>query len=242
MIAVLADIHANRPALVAVLAEARRRGATRLVVLGDVVGYHAEPDACVELLAGWPLDAVVGNHDLAAVGGADPYAGRVAASVQAWTASTIGPATRRFLEALPRRRALPWALAVHATFTHPDGVVGYVTPVTAERNLDALEASGGRLGLFGHSHVPALHVRGQPDRLSLEPGPVAIPRDLPAIFNPGSVGQPRDGDARASFAIFDPEEESMELVKVHYDIDATVRALAAAGLDRSLAARLREAR
>jgi len=149
---------------------------------------------------------------------------------------------RTLLAALPRRLTLSWAVAVHGTFTHPDGVVGYVTPVTAERNLAVVAAAGRRLGLFGHSHVPALHVQGEPDRVGLPPGSFALPGDRAAIFNPGSVGQPRDGDPRASFALFDPEETTMHLIRVRYDIDAAEHAMAAAGLDPVLAARLREAR
>jgi len=242
VIAVLADIHANRSALEAVLAEARRRGATSLVLLGDVVGYHAEPDACVELLAAWPVDGVVGNHDVAALGTPDRYANKLAVVVQRWTAEHMGAAARAFLARFPTRLELPWALLVHGTFTHPDGVVGYVTPTTAERNVAAVAAAGHRLGLFGHSHVAALHARGEPDRTGLAPGVYRLARETPSIFNPGSVGQPRDGDPRASFAMFDPEEWTMELVRVPYDIEATVRAIAAAGLDPAIADRLREAR
>ena len=242
MIAVVADIHANRAALTAVLAEARARGADRLLVLGDVVGYHAEPVACVELLAGWPLDGVIGNHDLGAIGVGDRFAGRVAASVQAWTAERLGAAERAFLAALPRRLELGWCVAVHGCFTHPESAIGYVTPVTAEANLRALGGTGVRLGLFGHSHVPAVHAIGERDRFGLEPGPYPLPRHRAAIANPGSVGQPRDGDPRAAFAIYDPEAQTMELVRVPYDVDATARAVRAAGLPEEIAARLMEAR
>jgi len=242
VIAVVADIHANRPALVAVLDEARRRGADRLVVLGDVVGYHAEPDACVELLAAWPVEGVCGNHDLGALGVPDRYAGRAAAALQVWTAAHLSAASHAYLAAWPRRRALSWAFAVHGTFTHPESVVGYVTPTTAARNIDAMVTTGHRLGLFGHSHVPAIHVRDEADRVGLAPGPVALPRRAPAILNPGSVGQPRDGDPRASFMLFDPEAVTMALVRVPYDIEATIRALRVAGLDEAIGQRLVEAR
>lgn len=242
MIAILADVHANRPALTAVLDEARRRGAHRLVLLGDIVGYYAEPGACIELLAPWPRDAVIGNHDLGALGQGDRHANRLAVTIQEWTATRLGAAERAFLTAPPRRLALSWAYLTHGTFTHPDAVVGYVTPVTAEVNLARVAAAGHRLGLFGHSHVPALYVTAQADRVAMPPGTFALPPTAAAIFNPGSVGQPRDGDPRASFALFDPEERTMEIVRVPYDIDATVRAARQAGFDETLAARLREAR
>jgi predicted phosphodiesterase len=240
MIAILADIHANRPALAAVLAEAKRRGAAELILLGDVVGYHAEPDGCVELLSGWRVSGVVGNHDLAALGVPDRYASRAATAIQGWTAAHLGEPARAFLAALPRRLALPWAIATHATFTHPDAIVGYVTPVTAAANLDAVAAAGHSLGLFGHSHVPALHVRGV-DRVGLASGRIALPRET-AIVNPGSVGQPRDGDPRASFALIDPEARVLEVVRVPYDVEATASAMRAAGLDDAAIDRLREAR
>jgi predicted phosphodiesterase len=243
VIAIIADIHANRAALVAVLAEARRRGAERLVVLGDIVGYHAEPAACIELLAAWPLDGVIGNHDLGAIGAGDRFASRTAAALQAWTASQLGPAEHAFLAALPRRSDLGWCVAVHGCFTHPESAIGYVTPSTAERNLDALGSDRPRLGLFGHSHVPALHVRGEPDRFGLPAGTVELPRRRSAIVNPGSVGQPRDGDPRASFALIDPADpRTIEIVRIPYDLAATVRAVEAAGLPAEISARLQEAR
>jgi len=242
VIAVIADIHANRTALDAVLTTARQRGATRLLVLGDVVGYHAEPVACVELLAGWPLDAVIGNHDLGALGLGDRFANRIASAIQAWTATQLTAAERAFLTALPRRLELEWCIAVHGCFTHPESVIGYVTPVTAEANLAALAPAQPRFGLFGHSHVPALHVRHERDRFALAEGTYKIPRTRSAIMNPGSVGQPRDGDVRASFALFDPEAWTMEIVRVPYDVEATVRAVLAAGLPDEVATRLREAR
>jgi diadenosine tetraphosphatase ApaH/serine/threonine PP2A family protein phosphatase len=225
-----------------VLAVARRRGASRLLVLGDLVGYHAEPDACVALIAAWPHDAIAGNHDLAALGAVDRYANRIAAAAQRWTAEHLGDDARRFLAALPVRLALPWGLAVHANFTHPDAVVGYVTPVTAEANLARVVAAGAAHGWFGHSHVPALHVLGEPDRVGLAAGAIALPRGRATLFNPGSVGQPRDGDSRAAFALFDPERWTLELVRVAYDLDATARAVRAAGLDEEIIGRLRDAR
>jgi predicted phosphodiesterase len=242
VIAVLADIHANRPALEAVLDTARRRGAQRLLVLGDIVGYHAEPVACIELLAAWALDAVIGNHDLGALGSVDRFTSRIAGTIQAWTATQLTGPTRAFLSALPRKLDLGWCIAVHGCFTHPDSVIGYVTPVTAEANLATLVPHHAQLGLFGHSHVPALHMWGERDRFGLDEGMVRIPRTRAAIMNPGSVGQPRDGDPRASFALFDPEAWTMEIVRVAYDIEATVRAARAAGLPGEITDRLREAR
>lgn len=242
MIAIVADIHANRAALEAVLAAARGRGAERLVVLGDIVGYHAEPVACIELLSGWQLDGVIGNHDLGAIGSGDRFASRIAGAIQAWTATQLGDHERAFLAALPRKLELGWCVAVHGCFTHPESVIGYVTPVTAEANLKALGPERARLGLFGHSHVPAIHVRDERDRFGLDPGTYRISRTRSTIMNPGSVGQPRDGDPRASFALFDPEAWTMEIVRVPYDVEVTVRAVEAAGLPPEVATRLREAR
>jgi predicted phosphodiesterase len=242
MIAILADIHANRAALEAVLDTARQRGAERLLVLGDIVGYHAEPVACIELLSAWSLDAVIGNHDLGALGSVDRFASRIASTIQAWTATQLTGSERAFLLRLPPKLDLGWCVAVHGCFTHPESVIGYVTPVNARANIAALASHRAQLGLFGHSHVPALHVRDERDRLGLGPGIHRLPWTRPAIMNPGSVGQPRDGDPRASFALFDVKAWTMEIVRVAYDIEATVRAVRAAGLPSEVTARLRAAR
>jgi predicted phosphodiesterase len=240
-VAILADVHANRAALVAVLAEARRRGAERLVCLGDVVGYHAEPNECVELLAAWPCDAVLGNHDVGALGAGDPQAGSVAAAVQRWTASVLTPASRAWLGAWPLRLELPWAVVVHGTFTHPRHVVGYVTPTTAAMNLDRLAAAGADLGLFGHTHVPVVWGPGGV-ALDVEPGRLVRLPPGPALVNPGSVGQPRDGDVRAAFAIYDLDSRMYEQVRVAYDRQITIARVRAAGLDASMITRLEEGR
>ncbi|HVK73085.1 MAG TPA: metallophosphoesterase family protein [Kofleriaceae bacterium] len=241
MIAVIADVHANLPALRAVLGEVRRHRVDGLLCLGDVVGYHAEPDECVGLLAEAGCAGVLGNHDLGALTGDDRHAGSVARAIQRWTGERLSAAARAFLASWPARLYRPWGQAVHGCYTHPAATIGYVTATTAAANLAAFAASAGLIpgavGWFGHTHTPAIH--GVAAEVA---GEVELPASGCTLINPGSVGQPRDGDPRASFALWDPDRRTVRIVRVAYDIDATVRALTAAGLPAELGQRLRDGR
>jgi len=239
-IAVLADVHANRIALAAVLAEADRRGAARLVCLGDFVGYYAQPNECIELLADRGAEGVIGNHDLGALGVQDPLASRAASEMQAWTAGQLTPASVAFLRALPPRREFAWGSAVHGCFINPRHSTGYITATMAASNLACLSdgRAGGRVGLFGHTHMPAVYCTQWESDLPAS-GTLQLPRNGVALANPGAVGQPRDGDPRAAFALLDLEDWTLEFLRVPYDVDEAVRLMLCAGVDPTLAERLR---
>lgn len=243
-VAVLADVHANLAALEAVLDEAYRRGVEQIVCLGDLVGYHAEPNECVELLAGHGALCVLGNHDLGALGEVAGTTNQVAAWVQAWTGAQLTAASRQFLAGLPRRRDFPWGVAVHGCYINPAHVTGYISATTAPWNLSWLaeHARPPYLALFGHTHMPVLHSHLLGDRPLSPEGPMRLPNQELVLANPGSVGQPRDGDARASFALLDVDAWTFELVRVEYDIERTVSSLRAARFDESLRVRLSEGR
>lgn len=244
-LAVISDVHANFPALEAVLAEIAREPVDRLVCLGDLVGYNADPGACIDAMHAAGAMMVGGNHERA-VAGLDPIAGTnmAARRVFAWTRAHLDEDDLRFLEALPAivcDEAAGFA-AVHGCFLHPEVYPhGYVTPPMLEPNLRALAASiGVRVGLHGHTHVPAvawLAPGGCEERRC--PEHVRWPCDATAVLiNPGAVGQPRDGDWRAAWALVDLEARTAEIRRVAYDVGRTVRAVISAGLPAELAQRL----
>jgi diadenosine tetraphosphatase ApaH/serine/threonine PP2A family protein phosphatase len=234
-IAVLSDIHANMRALDAVLEAA---GAVDGIWhLGDVVGYGPEPDAVVERLRDAGAVGVRGNHDAAACGGTEiDWFNPEARRAMEWTRGRIGSATRDWLEALPERRTLEGCELVHGSPREP--IWEYVTSVPVARaNLAVLTEP---IGLHGHTHIPVAFVEddgrvdvaapGRESRLEL--------RGRRALINPGSVGQPRDGDPDASFMILEPEAGIVTWHRVPYDIAAVQATMRAAGLPPSLVARL----
>ena len=234
-VAVLSDIHSNLPALEAVLAAA---GAVDAVWhLGDVVGYGPEPNAVVRRLRDIGAIGVRGNHDAAAVGGPEiDWFNPDARTAMEWTRAALEPDALAWLRELPERRVEDFVELVHGSHRQP--IWEYVTSAaTARANLELLEQP---IGLHGHTHVPVawLDTAGDVRGRRVADGETLALDGRRALVNPGSVGQPRDGDPRASFLILDPAAGSMSWHRVAYDIGPVQAAMADAGLPRSLAARL----
>jgi predicted phosphodiesterase len=236
-IAVLSDIHANITALDAVLADA---GAVDGIwQLGDIVGYGPEPDAVVERLREVGAIGVRGNHDAAACGGSEiEWFNPEARRAMEWTRSAISPATVEWLSALPDRRTEGACDLVHGS--HREPLWEYVTSRSIARaNLEVLEV-GARVGLHGHTHMPVAYIEAEGEVEALHGRPAA-PLELEgrrALVNPGSVGQPRDGDPAASYLVWEPEADRVTWHRVAYDVLSVQRAMRDAGLPASLASRL----
>lgn len=240
-IALLSDIHANREALEACLAHVNRQGADRIAVLGDIVGYGADPVACTERvaeLAGKGAIVILGNHD-EAVQRADPDMNADALAAIHWTRGVLGDDHRRFLAALPLTHRDGEVLLVHAGARHP-GQWPYVTsPRNAELSLSATDA---RLVFCGHTHMPVLFSL-QPNGTCLpfvpvtnQPVPLLRHRRWQAVI--GAVGQPRDGSAAAAYSILDLGQGTLTQHRVAYDHQAAAARIRAAGLPDRLASRL----
>jgi predicted phosphodiesterase len=239
-IAVLSDIHANLAALDAVLANAG--SVDGIWHLGDVVGYGPEPDAVVDRLRAAGAHGVRGNHDAAAVGGNEiDYFNPDARAAMEWTRRAISGPTRDWLAALqPTQDGRPvddrFAL-VHGSPRDP--IWEYVTSAAvAQANLDAL---GVPYGFHGHTHVPvAWRDEGNGRTALIRPAPGA-PLELDerrTLLNPGSVGQPRDGDPTASWLVLDTDAATVTWQRTAYDIGTTQRQMTALGLPPRLVARL----
>ena len=235
-IVVVSDIHSNLVALDAVLAKV---GSVDAVWhLGDVVGYGPEPDAVVERLTGLGAVGVRGNHDSAAVGGNEiDWFNPDARAAMEWTRGAISATTRDWLDALPKRRAEDRFTLVHGSPRDP--VWEYVTSASiAKASLSAIAT---RHGLHGHTHVPIVYTEVDGRLRTLEPragNSVALDQGR-MLLNPGSVGQPRDGDPRASYLVLDLAAETAAWGRVAYDVEAVGRSMLAAGLPIRLAERLR---
>lgn len=240
---ILSDIHANVDAFDAVLEAAPRTSWDRVLVLGDLVGYGGAPNAVVErVLALEPLAVIRGNHDKAACRLADAsdfnHVARIAAI---WTAETLTGENRMYLERLAAGpRTIDDALEIcHGAPFDEDHYV--FDPGDASRALDSASRP---VCLFGHTHLPVVYRRDAEGdaafipRIDDEPLEVPLDRGARYLVNPGSVGQPRDGDPRAAFAIYDGDLKVLTMQRVEYPVEAAQKRIFNAGLPPSLAHRL----
>jgi diadenosine tetraphosphatase ApaH/serine/threonine PP2A family protein phosphatase len=235
-VAVVSDIHANLVALDAVLAAV---GSVDAVwQLGDVVGYGPDPDGVVDRLAAIGSVGVAGNHDLAALGGPEiDWFNPDAKAAMEWTRRRIGAPTSAWLAGLPTTRTEGGVTLVHGSPRDP--VWEYVTSIPVARaNLAVLETT---IGLHGHTHLPMAWADRDGRIEAIAPGPGSSFRldGRPVLLNPGSVGQPRDGDPTASWLEIDTEAALATWRRVAYDVEAVRSAMLDAGLPGRLADRLR---
>jgi putative phosphoesterase len=222
-VAAISDIHSNLEALEATMRELR---GYEIVCLGDIVGYGANPNEVIEVLRGAKVLAIQGNHDNAVLTGDVSMFNARAAVAAKWTSAKLTPSSREYLESLPTERGvvLDGVKTYLAHGSPDDNLWEYVDPSTHHALFDHYLAKLG-VGLIGlgHTHVPYVW-----------------PGERGTVFNPGSVGQPRDGDPRSSHAIVAVEngEVKVEVRRLDYDISAAAAKIVDAGLPESLGARL----
>ncbi len=236
--ALLADIHANLEALQACLDHARRQGAERYFFLGDIVGYGADPVACLDLVRDLGAPCILGNHDAAALGGLCETMSDVARESAYWTRSQLGTAERDFLAALPLTQRDGDRLFVHASAHQPGDWAYVATAVAAQRCVAATDATG---VCAGHVHQPMFFFGARNAMECFVPRagvPVSLPRRRRWIVIAGSVGQPRDGNPAASYVLVDDAKRHATFFRVAYDHVQAARKIIAAGLPEALAARL----
>jgi len=238
LIAIATDVHGNRPAFEAVIAAAEAAGADEMWCLGDLVGYGAEPDACVELAAEHCAICLAGNHDLAVTGALslDDFS-RGAALAAQWTRDAMVEETIAWLAALAPAGEAEGIGLYHASPRDP--VWEYVlSALAAELCLDAADRP---ISLIGHSHVALAFERPEGEPASGATRREGEEADLSAgewLLNPGSVGQPRDGDPRAAWLELDTTARRAAWRRETYDVAGAAAAIRAARLPESLADRL----
>lgn len=241
-IGIISDIHSNLPALHAVLDDVGRQDPDEVWCLGDIVGYGAQPDECASLVSQMVERCLAGNHDLVVRGDIDlDYFAMSAGAAARWTVKVINDDTREFLRPLSPLGQRAGIGLFHASPRDP--VWEYVLSV--RQASDCLDAQSQRICLIGHSHVACYFTRsngsGTTGETIGELAPSGTKLALAEgkwLVNPGSVGQPRDGDPRAAYGILDTDKRTLWLQRVDYDVQAAQAKILAAGLPDVLAQRL----
>lgn len=232
--AVLADIHSNLEALEACIGDAKKQGCKRILCLGDIVGYNANPNECIELLRKNKAICLMGNHDAACTGNLSiEWFNPLARQCLEWTKRALSNKNKKFLSELPVFFSCEWLFAVHGTPMKP--VEEYMNEQKAR---EALRKVSEDVVLCGHNHVPFKVAEGT----GLEPivGNKKIKLNRRMVVSLPAVGQPRDNDARAGYAILDFEEKSLEIIRLAYDIEKASEKVVLAGLPEFIAERLKK--
>ncbi len=239
---IVSDIHSNLEAFHSVITDAQNsQGFDRIWHLGDVVGYGPNPEACIDLLREYDHIGVAGNHDWAVLGKIDVETFNThAAAAARWTMGRLKDDHSEYLRGLPLQFQADDFTAVHASPRDPTREY-VISKSAAAANLDYFHTER---CLVGHSHIPFLckFEEREPEFFALPTGtPVPLGSDK-YIINPGSVGQPRDGLATASYCIYDSETEAITHRRVGYDIAATQQKMRLSGMSSYLIDRLAEGR
>jgi diadenosine tetraphosphatase ApaH/serine/threonine PP2A family protein phosphatase len=234
--AIVSDIHGNLEALKAVLEAIDALAPDGIICLGDVVGYGANPNEVVEIVRERADATVMGNHDKAAV---DPveevYFNSWAVQAIRWTRGELTEENLEVLWSLPLESFLDDVRLVHASPAEPDKWRYVLSPQAAAREFATFDES---FCFIGHSHVPMIVLRTEVGASELLDGEVALPAGARVLINVGSVGQPRNGDPRACFAMLDLDDRSVRLERVPYDLHTARAKIIEAGLPRFLGDRL----
>ena len=218
--AIISDIHSNLPALQIVLEQIEKEGVDRILCAGDIVGYGPYPNEVIERLKKIELTTILGNHDRAVLSRDSSNMNIQAQDAVWWTIENLEQEGQDYLALLNSKESFFWnGLSIAIYHGSPRDDNEYIPEESADDELLGLAKSD--FLILGHTHVPFIN--------SL---------DIGTIVNPGSIGQPRDGDPRASFAIYDHRLRRFEIKRLAYDIDAMAEAMRACGLPSFLSMRL----
>jgi len=238
--AIISDVHANIEALSAFFEAIEKDPVDKVVCLGDLVGYNASPNECVDLIRKKRIRCVMGNHDSRAAGLEDTSDfNLLAADAIEWTRGVLTEENRAFLAKLPRARRVDKKFyAIHGSINDTDRYI--YGAADAQRNFRLLEKIRGlNICFFGHTHVPISYLGAKDSvRMNLD-NVIKLKKGASYLINPGGLGQSRDKDPRGSYAVYDSETSIVTFHRVEYDIDATVEKIMEAGLSPRLAERLK---
>ncbi|MFH0814357.1 MAG: metallophosphoesterase family protein [Pseudomonadota bacterium] len=236
--AILSDIHGNLEAFQAVLKDLSREGLEKIIFLGDIVGYGANPKECIDLLQEKTQAIVAGNHDWAVAGKINTLSFNFVAKVAIeWTITQLSLDYKNFLAQLPLKGREGMFAYTHSTPINPQEWNYIFSPYEAFINLNSLDQT---LCFIGHSHIPIVFVLNQSGKLFYTENltNIVLEESKRFLINIGSVGQPRDSNTLAAYGILDTKKQVFSLRRVHYDIASAQKKIVAAGLPAILAERI----
>ncbi len=235
--AIISDIHANLEALEAVRQEIERISPDAVLCLGDLIGYGGNPNECVRIAREMADHVVAGNHDFGVVGLTDiSYFNRYARDAISWTAENLEQEETEYVKALPLVHAEGDDFRiVHATPRNPERW-NYI--FSHEQALEEFKAFTERACFIGHSHQPRIFELMDAETIIVNSDRATLRDGRRYLINVGSVGQPRDGDPRASLCVYDRDRCEVSIRRVEYDIEAAKKRIIDAGLPQVLANRL----
>lgn len=238
LIGIIADLHANLEATQAVLQALDQVSPQRIICLGDITGYYANPNEVIGLVRERGISTLMGNHDAAVCGVEEPWFFNEAAQAAVqWQAKNLLEEHRAWLsKAPPDIRIDADTIAVHGAPGNRDDYI--VDWLDAMRHVEYLIRANARVCFFGHSHRASLFLERGAGPHSVQPNCYTLAEDNRYFINPGSAGQPRDHDPRAAFGLYESEKRVFEFCRVPYDIEAAAQKAIDAGLPRTLALRL----
>ncbi|MBI5116779.1 metallophosphoesterase family protein [Candidatus Poribacteria bacterium] len=236
--AIISDIHSNLHALMAVLEEIGKQKADSIFSLGDLVGYNAFPSEVLDIIFQRNIPSIMGNHDIVCCGLENPiWFNPSAREASLWTRKRLSEEKKRYLCNLHNEKMIHDRIyTVHGSpMSRDDYIMDLMDALNCFQHLPDKSI---RICLYGHTHLPAIYSDHGPSHDCTHAGKHSLSIRDRYFINPGSVGQPRDGDPRASFAMLDLEETTIEIIRVEYDVTAAMKAVLKAGLPHFLAERL----
>jgi len=237
--ALFSDIHGNLEALKAIVNDARAQGITNFACLGDLVGYGPDPSGCVAMVQEIGCACVKGNHDDDASNDRDLWnLSDNARESLLWTREHLSESQKTWLRELPYQRRLGRNMLVHSTLEEPSSWHYVHNKFDAEMALSKQKVP---VCFFGHTHVPVCYQSNNQGTKKISDSEISLAKDMRYLVNVGSVGQPRDGDPKACYVIFDSTANTLSYRRVDYNIGEVVRGIADAGLSPDLGARLHAA-
>jgi len=238
--AILSDIHGNLEAYQAVLDDLKKEKDIKYFCVGDIVGYGADPNACIEITRRLNPTIVCGNHDWAAAGSISvTHFNLYAKKAALWTASVLDDRDKDYLKSLKLTYMDNDITLVHGALTHPECFEYIFDLHTAYRTMELTKT---KVVFIGHTHFPAIYTLKGENIEYIAGSGTTISEEKKYLVNVGSIGQPRDGDWRASFCIWDRDEETIEIRRLEYDVEKAQKKILDAGLPKPLAYRLGEGR
>ena len=233
--AIISDIHGNEQALEAVIKDSKKKGVKKYLCLGDIVGYGASPVECIEKIIEIQAVCIAGNHDHAVVDLTDStfFNSNAKAAVE-WSKKALKKKHKSFLKNLPMVKTIKEITMVHSSLDSPEAWRYILNDEDADRNMELFE---GLICFIGHSHVPCIFQERHNSRALLDFLKTFTIKEK-TIINVGSVGQPRDGDPRASYVIYDTTAKIVSFEKVKYDIKSAQKRIMNAKLPKVLSVRL----